>query len=326
MKSKLFTYKIIIPVCIIFAALAAFSFWAHSSVVVPRLEKMSYQKEYESKSSADGQFLIGFAPDENNKKYGTISIFEGGYYGIQEAYVPSKYDDINITVIEEESFSEFDCLEKVIIPQSDITTIEKKAFKNTVNLKEIYIPSNVTDISSDAFYNCKNFTMYVEEGSYAEKFAVENNIKYEYYTPQPPEQKNTDYSKAKKGYHYNNFNYDVLYYKDEPFCAISYNPMGNDTDLKVPAYIDNIKVTTLSEYAFNDCSVETITLPDTVTTVCSGAFSCGSLTKVYFTKSVSYIDKSAFENSPDVVMCVPKDSYAYKYAIEHNIKFEEINN
>lgn len=325
MKSKLFTYKIIVPVCIILAALTAFSFWAHSAVVVPRLEKMAYQKEYGSKPSADGQFLIGFAPDENGEKYATISMFNGGFYGIQEAYVPNKYDDIDITAVKEEAFSEFDCLKKVVIPKSAISTIEKKAFKNTVNLKEVYIPSNVTNISPDAFYNCKDFTMYVEEGSYAENFAAENNIKYEYYTPQPPEQKNTDYSKAKQGYHYNNFNYDVLYYKDEPFCAISYNPMGDDTDLKVPAHIDNIKVTTLSENAFYHCFIETITLPDTVTTVCNEAFAeCGSLTKVYFTNNVTYISETAFERTENVVMYVPKDSYAYEYAKKHNIKFEEI--
>lgn len=324
MKSKLFTYKIIVPVCIILAALTAFSFWAHSAVVVPRLEKMEYQKEYGSKPSADGQFLIGFAPDENGKKYATISMFNGGFYGIQEAYVPNKYDDIDITAVKADSFSEFDCLKKVVIPKSAISTIEKKAFKNTVNLKEVYIPSNVINISPDAFYNCKDFTMYVEEGSYAEKFASENNIKYEYYTPQPPEQKNTDYSKAKIGYTYNDFNYDVLYYKDEPFCAISYNPMGRDIDLKIPSHIDNIKVTTLRERAFSDCSVETITLPDTVTTICDEALSCGALTKVYFTNNVTYISETAFERTENVVMYVPKDSYAYEYAKKHNIKFEEI--
>lgn len=325
MKSKLFTYKVIIPICIIIAALTAFSFWGRSAVVVPRLEKMAYQQEYAAKPSADGLFLIGFAPDENGKKYATISMFNGGYYCIQEAYVPVKYDDIDIISIEEEAFSEFKALKKVVIPQSDIATIEKNAFKNAVNLKEIYIPANVTSINKDAFKNCKKFTMYVEEGSYAEKFAVDNNIKYEHYTPEPPKQKNTDYSKAKNGYSYNDFNYDVLYYNDEPFCAISYNPMGSDIDLKIPSHIDNIKVTTLREHAFSDCSVETITLPDTVTTICDEALSCGALTKVYFTNNVTYISETAFERAENVVMYVPKDSYAYEYAKKHNIKFEEIS-
>lgn len=324
MKSKLFTYKIIIPVCIILAALTAFSFMANSAIVAPRIEQMEYMKEYSPKLSDDGQFLIEFASDENGKKYGIIALFNGGYYYLKNAYVPSTYKDINITVIEEDAFSNFETLEKVVIPQS-IKKIEKNAFKSCANLKEIYIPSGVENISKSAFDQIK-FTMYVEKGSYAEKFAIENKINYKNYTPETASQNKTDYSKTAEDLGYKVFRYNVLYYDDEPFCAItSYDFMAENTKLNIPSHINKIRVTTLAEHSIYNNFVKEVILPETVTAVGDLAFSeCSSLNKVYFTKNVSYIGKSIFENSPNAVICAPKNSYAEKYAKENNLKFEEI--
>ena len=45
-------------------------------------------------------------------------------------------------------------------------------------IRDRYIPENVTYIDETAFDNCPNLTIYGVKGSYAERYAKENNIKF----------------------------------------------------------------------------------------------------------------------------------------------------
>ncbi len=65
-----------------------------------------------------------------------------------------------------------------IIPSS-VTTIGSYTFQNCYSLKTITIPSSVTTIETSPFYNCSNLTIYCEEDSSAEEYAIEKNIPYE---------------------------------------------------------------------------------------------------------------------------------------------------
>ena len=68
-------------------------------------------------------------------------------------------------------------LEKVTIPSS-VIKIESDVFSKCPELKEIFIPESVTEIDPYAFYMSENVTIYTPAGSYAESFAIENNIPY----------------------------------------------------------------------------------------------------------------------------------------------------
>lgn len=74
-------------------------------------------------------------------------------------------------------------LEKVIIPNG-VESIEEAAFSRCEKLKEIHIPSSVTFIQngsrekSSAFNYDENVTIYAPKGSYAEKYAKQENIKF----------------------------------------------------------------------------------------------------------------------------------------------------
>lgn len=198
MKSKLFTHKFFVVLCISVAALLGLSFLARATIVNNRFEQMAVDEKYSLKASADGQFLIQFQDDENGNFYATVGLFQGGYYGLDDAYIPTSYDEnTKITAIEKEAFSEFDCLKKVVIPNG-ICEIKDDAFKDSKNITEIYIAPSVNKIAKTAFDGIDNLTIYAEKGSYAEKFAVENKINYKNYTTEPenPEAKNTDYSKS----------------------------------------------------------------------------------------------------------------------------------
>lgn len=69
-------------------------------------------------------------------------------------------------------------LETVIIGGA-VETIGVEAFGNCTALETVVIPSNVTEISEDAFLDAnEDLVIYCNEGSYAEEYAVKNNIKY----------------------------------------------------------------------------------------------------------------------------------------------------
>ena len=68
-------------------------------------------------------------------------------------------------------------LTEVTIP-NNVTAIFHNAFENCTGLKKIVIPSEVGVIGNDTFKGCTNLTIYCEEGSVAEKYAKDNNIKY----------------------------------------------------------------------------------------------------------------------------------------------------
>ena len=327
MKSKLFTHKFFVVLCISVAALLGLSFLASATIVMNRFEQMAVDEKYRLKPSADGQFLIQFQDDKNGNFYATVGLFQGGYYGLDDAYIPTSYDEnTKITAIENEAFSEFDCLKKVVIPNG-ICEIKDDAFKDSKNITEIYIAPSVNKIAKTAFDGIDNLTIYAEKGSYAEKFAVENKINYKNYTTEPenPETKNTDYSKIRNGAYYGEYyNYDVIYDDGKPVCVITkYNPMSTEEKLEIPANIDGLDVISIADDAINYGGAKETVVPDTVKFIADNAFKESySLEDIYLTKNVSYIGKSAFKDSKDLTIHAPTDSYAHTFATENKINFK----
>ena len=93
----------------------------------------------------------------------------------RELTIPYKINGVKITTLYNESFADCPSLTTVVIPYT-VTTISQRAFANCPSLKNIKIPSSVTFIDSTAFEGCSDFTIYCEQGSYAETFAKANNI------------------------------------------------------------------------------------------------------------------------------------------------------
>jgi hypothetical protein len=59
------------------------------------------------------------------------------------------------------------------------SAIGKSAFAECKSLSEVYIPTSVTSIASNAFRNSPNVTIKGSYGSYAEEYAKANNIPFE---------------------------------------------------------------------------------------------------------------------------------------------------
>ena len=86
----------------------------------------------------------------------------------------------SVTKIGDIVFSHCKNLETVRIPSS-LTKIGTGAFTACRSLKELVVPETVKEISPDAFSCCKSeLTLSVSKGSFAENFALENDMAIKY--------------------------------------------------------------------------------------------------------------------------------------------------
>ena len=85
----------------------------------------------------------------------------------------------SVTKITSNVFDKCASLKKICVPYG-VTSIGMYAFFYCTGLKDVYIPATVTMIGRGAFMHCSNFTLHVEEGSRAEKFAKENGYAFDY--------------------------------------------------------------------------------------------------------------------------------------------------
>ena len=90
--------------------------------------------------------------------------------------VPSEYNGKPVTKIGTSCFKNNTTIEEVILSDG-LTSIGSLAFMGCNNLTKVTIPASVTSIGTHAFYGF-NGTIYCTKGSYANEFAVANNIDY----------------------------------------------------------------------------------------------------------------------------------------------------
>ena len=83
----------------------------------------------------------------------------------------------SVTCISRNAFYKCSSLTSVTI-QAGVTSIDYDAFYKCTNLTSITIPDSVTSINDHAFDDCPSLTIYGERGSYAEEYALANNINF----------------------------------------------------------------------------------------------------------------------------------------------------
>lgn len=101
------------------------------------------------------------------------------YLQVKNIYIPKYIEDKKVTKLGDNLFKDKSNITKIVVSET-VTTIGQETFCGCTDLSRVYIPNSVTNISNDAFKECPNVTMYIYRNSYAEKYAKENEIKYEY--------------------------------------------------------------------------------------------------------------------------------------------------
>ena len=93
--------------------------------------------------------------------------------------------------------------------------------------------------------------------------------------------------------------------------------LGTDTDVVIPSYLGGMKVTRIGRYAFeNRTGIESIVIPDTVTTIVENAFyGCRNLESINIPASVTSVKNRAFYNCEKLTSAGPAGSGA-------NIEYE----
>ncbi len=113
-------------------------------------------------------------------------------------------------------------------------------------------------------------------------------------------------------------------------CYIEYEMSQTiEGDVTIPSNPEGMKVVKISDYAFQNCKITKISIPNSVTSIGSYAFSgCSELNTLVIPNSVTTIGKNAFNETlwynlqPDGVVYVGKVAYTYKGIMPENANVE----
>jgi hypothetical protein len=228
------------------------------------------------------------------------------YSGPADLIIPSTIDGVPVTKLGDSVFSN-KYLTSVIIPEG-ITTINYQAFRSN-KLTSITIPDSVTTIGQEAFILNELTSITI---------GADVDVKYDvsFYGVI------SSFDDGFEGYYNSNdqkagtymYHYDSGYPSDfwYPNSAIFgdfvilgtkapsvINYTGSGGNVIIPSTINNIPVTAIANYAFENSDITSVIIPDTVTTIGESAFYNHQLTSIVIPNSVTDIGRNAFRTADE---------------------------
>ena len=181
---------------------------------------------------------------------------------------------------------------KSVIIENCVTSIGDGVFQGCTSLRSVTIPASVTSIGDDAFYGCY-FT--------SENFVNNSNVELD------------DSSKP-----------TIVDTDAGGFCIkdnelVNMRPTYAIGEITIPD-----SVTSISDYAFNDCtSLTSVTIPDSVTSIDDWTFSsCTSLTSIEVSgnnKNYSSADGVLFNKDKSELITYPAGKTDSEYVIPNSV-------
>ncbi len=185
---------------------------------------------------------------------------------------------------------------------SQLTNIGEDAFKDCTNLTTITIPKGVTSIGEDAFYNCSNLTSITIPDSVTDiGESVFSGCSSLQSITLPfvggSKKTETDIDQYPFGYIFGTISYTGGV-ATEQYCY-GYKTSSTTYDTYyIPATLKSVTITggNILRGAFFNCGgLQSITIPNSVTSIGTSAFSnCSNLTSITIPDSVTGIGNSAF--------------------------------
>ena len=217
-----------------------------------------------------------------------------------------------VTTIGDSAFLGCYNLVSITIPNS-VTTIDSFAFQGC-SMTNITIPNSVTTIGYSAFCDCQSLTSVTIGDSVTsigeDTFYLCSNLTGIWVNPNNPA-----YSSDDKG---------VLFNKNK--TNLIHVPNGITGAYSIPS-----SVITISEYAFQNCHIASVTIPNSVTTIGYSAFyQCRNLTSVTIGNGVTTIGDEAFGSCSRLTTVTIPDSVttigAYAFVDCRNLTYLTIGN
>ena len=211
---------------------------------------------------------------------GITSIADNAFYYITNLSQISIPD--SVISIGKSAFEGCSGLTSVTIPDG-ITSIGEGVFRDCSNLKSVFIPASVTSIERSSFYGCSQLTLTVVRNSFANQWAVDNNVAFEYYVSPGFE---------KYAEEWQDYDYRIL--DDGSAEIITYT--GSGREITIPAIIDGIRITSIGDQVFQDHKeLIQVTVPKDIVFIGDSAFSgCSRLTSISLPNNLTSIGESAF--------------------------------
>ncbi len=215
--------------------------------------------------------------------------------GCETSIIP---DDGTVTGIGCCAFSGCSGLKDLTIPDG-VTSIGFRAFSECGELQRIIIPDSVIEIEKEAFYNSENYFIKCNEGSFAYKYAIENNIP----TDEALRMIKTNNSVNKAESNITSSEKENSDFDIENGVLKDYNGKGGD--VVIPD-----GVTSIGEDTFWSCAgLTSIIIPNSVTSIGKEAFSkCTGLTSITIPNSVTEIGEEAFSQCTGLTSITIPDS------------------
>ncbi|MGB4091288.1 MAG: leucine-rich repeat protein [Ruminococcus flavefaciens] len=229
-------------------------------------------------------------PDE------VTTIGEGAFYHCTD--MVSVTLPAGLKKIESYAFSQCTSLEELVIPDG----VERLYFsvKDCPNLKKVVIPESVKEIWG--FERCKNVIIYGKSGSEAEVFSVKANFPFVALDDEAPSR-------------------PLVLFSDDGTELEKFPSKYEGETYTVPEGVKRIK-----RYAFANCKIKKVILPESLEEIEDYAFShAASLESVEFNEGLSVIGMSAFSGCDLRSVKLPESlKKIEKYAFEDNTELSEI--